>query len=142
MYMYNGRAVRDTPVAMVDPDTGRVHCTPEGIVQAQANHTRTLGSQAAFAAAKPQFDVEWFEEVTASVAACREAAAAREPAAGPGTLDAPISGTEIHDALLTLKNGTAPSPVSQIPNELLNIIIIIIIIISIIIIIIIIVTQD
>jgi hypothetical protein len=97
-----------------------VHCTPEGIVQAQANHTRTLGSKAAFAAANPQFDGEWFEEVTASVASCREVAAAEEPAAGPGTLDAPISCAEIHDALLTLKNGTAPSPVSRIPNELLK----------------------
>jgi hypothetical protein len=68
MYMCNGRAVSDTPVAMVDPDTGRVHCTPEGIVQAQANHTRTLGSQAAFAAANPMFDGEWFEEVWTMVA--------------------------------------------------------------------------
>jgi hypothetical protein len=97
-----------------------VHCTPEGIVQAQANHTRTLGSKAAFAAANPQFDGEWFEEVTASVATCREVAAAEEPAAGPGTLDAPISCADIYDALLTLKNGTASSPVSRIPNKLLK----------------------
>jgi hypothetical protein len=54
------------------------------------------------------------------VATCREVAAAEEPAAGPGTLDAPISCAKIHDALLTLKNGTAPSPVSRIPNELLK----------------------
>jgi hypothetical protein len=50
----------------------------------------------------------------------RISGACREPAAGPGTLDAPIYGAEIHDALLTLKNGTAPSPVSQIPNKLLK----------------------
>jgi hypothetical protein len=51
-------------------------------------------------------------------ACCREAAASGTSAAAPGTLDAAITGAEIHDGLLALKNGKAPSPASRIPNEL------------------------
>ena len=90
-------------VAMVDPGTGRAQFTPEGILSAQVKHIRALGCQATFAAANPQCDAGWLGEVAASVAAYR-ADAASAVAAGqggaPGTLDAPITRGEIHDAML------------------------------------------
>ncbi len=53
-------------------------------------------------------------------AATAAVAAAGSPAAAPGGMDAPITRAEIQDALNTLKNGKAPSPVTRIPNELLK----------------------
>jgi hypothetical protein len=49
-HMYNGKAAHDDPVAMVDPATGQKHCTPEGVLAAQASHTLAVGSQSVSAA--------------------------------------------------------------------------------------------
>ena len=100
--------------------TGQRHCTPVGVLGSQASHTRALGSHAEFGAANPQFDEGWRQRVTASVSEYRaQVQGQQHPVAADG-LDAPLTSGEILVAMRSLKNGTAPSPATGIPNELLK----------------------
>jgi hypothetical protein len=121
---YKGKVHNEVQAAAVDPSSGSRLVGTDGVLTAQANHTRLLGSSSTFASHNQQFDETWHQHVTTRVAqyrsTCSDSLRAASPVEPPHDLDAPIVADEILEAMQSLRNGKAPSPVSTIPNELLK----------------------
>jgi hypothetical protein len=107
-----------TPAMMVDPASGQLQCTKQGVLAAQVHHTQQLGSQQQFTQANPQFDDAFLHHVTAEVGSFAELATGAADAGD--AMNGPITEDEVLEAMLDLNNGKAASPHTGVPNELLK----------------------
>jgi hypothetical protein len=110
-----------TPAMMVDPASGQLQCTKQGVqgvLAAQVHHTQQLGSQQQFTQANPQFNNAFLRHVTAEVGSFAELATGAADAGD--AMNGPITEDEVLEAMLDLNNGKAASPHTGVPNELLK----------------------
>ena len=120
-----GRAGSKTAVqAVCNPATNCVEVSDAGIAEAFAQHSRSVGSSAAFArdtaeATGTQFDEDWYSHVTQQVAGFASMPADTEQG-GIAELDCDVSDEEVWDAMRSLKNGKAGCPTDGLVNELLK----------------------